>query len=179
TRVLGDAGVEQHLQQQVAQFLLDGLGVAGLDGVEQFAGLLEQVGPQRVVGLGAFPAAEVPQPVHHLHGSGQARGHHGGVGRLLVHRADASVGTERSTTPWALPSSASSRSATNCSTATSRTRSAPTLSVTRGSGTCTRPLAAREVALGEIRLSRSCLESGRFSGASLSVVPVTTISATW
>lgn len=41
------------------------------------------------------------------------------------------------TVPFGLPSNCNNRSATNCSSAVSRSRAAPTLSVTRGSGTCT------------------------------------------
>ncbi len=38
--------MEEHLQQQVTEFFLQLDLVAGLDGVEQFVDLLEQVAPQ-------------------------------------------------------------------------------------------------------------------------------------
>lgn len=72
--------MEQHLQQQIAEFLLDGLGVLVLNGVEQLVGLLEQVRAQRIVGLGGFPAAEMPQPIHHLDGLGEPGREGGGIG---------------------------------------------------------------------------------------------------
>ena len=63
-RVLGDAGVEQDLQQYVAEFVAHFLGVAAADRVEEFVGFLQQVAMQRVVGLFAFPRSRRPQPVH-------------------------------------------------------------------------------------------------------------------
>ncbi len=70
----GDAGVEVHLQQQVAELLaqvgvLDcsprGPVVEGLDRLERLVGLLEQVLREGAVGLLPVPGASGAQPVHH------------------------------------------------------------------------------------------------------------------
>lgn len=67
-RLLGDAGVEEHLQQDVAEFFTQRLGVATADGVQQLVGLLEQEPAQRVVGLLALPRPGGTQFVHHRDG---------------------------------------------------------------------------------------------------------------
>ena len=71
-RILGDAGVKQHLQQHVAEFVAQLVGVAAADGVEQLVGLLEQVAAQRVVGLLALPRPGGAQLVHHRDGIDEA-----------------------------------------------------------------------------------------------------------
>lgn len=55
----GELGVEDDLQQQVAEFLAQGGMVAGLDGVQDFVGFLDQIVAQRPVGLFAVPRATV------------------------------------------------------------------------------------------------------------------------
>ena len=55
----GHLAVQQHLQQQIAQFLAHLGDVAILDGIQKLAGLLDQVPLDAVVGLGAIPRAAV------------------------------------------------------------------------------------------------------------------------
>jgi hypothetical protein len=62
--LLGDPGVEDHLEQQVAQLLAQVRAVLGVDRLERLVGLLEQVLRQRPVGLLAVPGARGTQPVH-------------------------------------------------------------------------------------------------------------------
>ena len=71
----GQLGVEDHLEQQVAELLLEVRGrLAGpghrpsrqtLDGLDHLAGLLDQVGHQTAVGLLGVPRALLPQRRHH------------------------------------------------------------------------------------------------------------------
>ncbi len=75
----GDAGVEHDLQQHVAEFLAEGLLVAGLQGLEGLIGLLEQVRRERFMGLAGIPRAFRAQPVHGHHQVHQVRA--GQVGR--------------------------------------------------------------------------------------------------
>jgi hypothetical protein len=63
-RLLGDDGVEPDLQEQVAELLAQVVRVAGLDGLERLPGLLDEVAPQRLVGLLALPRALGPQAAH-------------------------------------------------------------------------------------------------------------------
>ncbi len=63
---LTQLGVENHMQQQVAQLLLDSLHVAVGNGVGQFVGLLDGVAAQRLEGLFAVPRTFAAQGVHHL-----------------------------------------------------------------------------------------------------------------
>ena len=65
--VLGgrDLGVEDHLQQQVAELLPEMIMVAGLDRLDRLGGLLDQVLHQRAMGLLGVPRALPAQPGHH------------------------------------------------------------------------------------------------------------------
>ena len=70
--VLRDAGVKQHLQQHVTEFGAEFVDVAAADRVEQLVGLLQQVPPQRVVGLLALPRPRGAQRVHRRDGVDEA-----------------------------------------------------------------------------------------------------------
>ena len=61
----GDLGVEDHLEQQIAELLPKMIMVAGLDRLDRLAGLLDQVLHQREVGLLGVPRALPAQPGHH------------------------------------------------------------------------------------------------------------------
>ncbi len=67
-RVLGDARVEEHLQQHVAELVAQRVGIAAVDRVEKLVGLLQQKPAQRVVRLLAFPRPGGAQLVHHRDG---------------------------------------------------------------------------------------------------------------
>ena len=66
--LLGDPRLEDHLQQQVAEFLADLALVALLDRADDLVGLLDDVGLERLGGLLAVPRAAVgrAQPRHQL-----------------------------------------------------------------------------------------------------------------
>jgi hypothetical protein len=57
--VLGERGVQERLEQEVAQLLPQLLGVVAADGVQDLVGLLEQVRAERPVRLGLVPRAAV------------------------------------------------------------------------------------------------------------------------
>ena len=72
-------GVEDDLQQHVAQFLAEFVAVAVLDRLDEFVGLLDAVLRQALVGLLGGPRALDADPVHDLHeveetGAGQVVG---------------------------------------------------------------------------------------------------------
>ena len=74
----GDAGVQHHLQQQVAQFLLQVVVVAVADRIGQLVGLLQHVGDQGGMGLLEVPGAAafgIAEASHHRHQLGQGRFH--------------------------------------------------------------------------------------------------------
>jgi len=56
-RILGDARLEDHLEEQVAELLAELAGVALLDGGDDLVGLLDDVGLERLGGLLAVPGA--------------------------------------------------------------------------------------------------------------------------
>jgi hypothetical protein len=60
--LLGDAGLENDLQQEIPELLAVRLGVSVLDGLEDLVGLLEDVGAQRREGLLPVPGASVRAP---------------------------------------------------------------------------------------------------------------------
>ena len=62
-----DARVEHHLQQHVAEFLAEGLLIAGLKRLERLVGLLEQVRGERRMGLAGIPGTLNTQSVHGRH----------------------------------------------------------------------------------------------------------------
>ena len=62
----GDLGVEDHLEQQVTEFLAKQFAIARLDGLDGLRRLLDQVLHQRAMGLLSVPRAALPQPGHHL-----------------------------------------------------------------------------------------------------------------
>ena len=64
----GDRAVHQHLEQQVAEFLAQCSGLAAVDRLEHFVGLLEQVGAQAAMRLLAVPGAPTrsAQPLDHF-----------------------------------------------------------------------------------------------------------------
>ena len=66
-----DFGVEDDVQQQVAQFLGDVVHVVRQDGVGQFIGFFDGIGPQAVHRLFAVPRAFFAQIVHHVQQSGE------------------------------------------------------------------------------------------------------------
>ena len=57
--LFGDFGVEDDLEEEVAEFFAEFGGGAVGDGVEDFVGFLEQVGAEAGVGLGEVPGAAV------------------------------------------------------------------------------------------------------------------------
>ena len=65
-RLLGDPGVEDDLEQHVAELLGEVGRVAGADGVDDLVGLLDEVGGEGLVGLLGVPGAAAgrAQPVH-------------------------------------------------------------------------------------------------------------------
>lgn len=63
--------IEHHVQQQVAQLLLDALHIVVGDGIGQFVSLLDGVAAQRVECLLAVPGALAAQGVHHLQKTGR------------------------------------------------------------------------------------------------------------
>ena len=67
----GEGGVEEHLEEQVAELLLevtDGLGrsVEAVDRFEHLVGLLEQMAGERAMGLLPIPRALTAQGAHEL-----------------------------------------------------------------------------------------------------------------
>ena len=66
-RLGGDPGVEEHLQQHVAELLADGGDVVRLHRLDQLVALLDEVAQQRGVGLLGVPGAAAgrAQPIHH------------------------------------------------------------------------------------------------------------------
>ncbi len=67
--LLADAGMEDHLQQQVAQLLDQRIAVTGVDGLDGLVGLLDEVLDQALVGLLGIPRAPTrgTQAIHHGH----------------------------------------------------------------------------------------------------------------
>ncbi len=70
----GDPRVEEHLQQDVTQFLADGRRIPALHGLDQLVALLDQVPQQRLMSLFRIPRATAgrAQPIHHGHRIEQA-----------------------------------------------------------------------------------------------------------
>ncbi len=93
--LLGDAGVEDDLEEDVAQLFAQLRAVAGLDRLDQFVRLLDAVLRQALVGLPGGPRALGADAVHDLHevqqaGAGQVVG--GGEQLELRHGAPAGAG---------------------------------------------------------------------------------------
>ena len=63
---LAQLRIENHMQQQVAQLLLDSLHIVRRDGIGQFVGLLDRVAAQRVESLLPVPRTFAAERVHHL-----------------------------------------------------------------------------------------------------------------
>ena len=63
--------IEHHVQEQVAQLLLDACHIMIGDGIGQLVGLLDSVAPQRIEGLLTVPGALAAQGVHHLQKTGR------------------------------------------------------------------------------------------------------------
>src|SRR5690606_33239577 len=59
-----DLGMEDDLHQQVAELLAQVLRVAGVDRLQRFVGLLDEVAAQRRMGLLTGPGTLGPQPGH-------------------------------------------------------------------------------------------------------------------
>jgi len=68
-----DPGVEGDLEQDIAEFLAERVGVAALQGVHRLVALLQQVRGQRGVRLLRVPGALGAQPVHDGHQLKQPR----------------------------------------------------------------------------------------------------------
>ena len=81
----GQGGVEDDLEQQVAELLLEVVvavaSVQLVDGLEDLVGLLEQVAGEAAVGLRLVPRAAGPQGAHQLGEAGQLGRHRLGQGR--------------------------------------------------------------------------------------------------
>ena len=58
-RLLRQLHVEEHLQEQVAQFVAELIGVVLIQGGEGLVGFLDEVGLERGVGLHAVPGAAI------------------------------------------------------------------------------------------------------------------------
>ena len=88
--LLGDLGVEHHLQQEVTEFLFQVAIVAVADGIGHFMGLFDHVGHQGGVGLLQVPGTSrlgIPQAGHHLNElaeSFQVGGGSGALGTVIV-----------------------------------------------------------------------------------------------
>jgi len=74
----GQLGVEEDMQQDVSQFLFEGMVIALVDGFEKLIDLLQNHGPKGAVGLFPVPRAAP--------GSAQA-GHDAGEGLGFAHRS--------------------------------------------------------------------------------------------
>lgn len=59
--------MEEHLQQHISEFVTQLFEVAAADRIEQLVGFLQEVAPQRVVGLFALPRPGGAQLVHDRH----------------------------------------------------------------------------------------------------------------
>ncbi len=59
---LGDLGMEGDLEQEIAQFLREVAGIAGVDGIERFVRLLDDGVAERGVGLLAIPGTPFGRP---------------------------------------------------------------------------------------------------------------------
>src|SRR5690625_4838684 len=109
----GDSGVEQDLEQEVAEFLAQVVIVAGLDRLESLVGLLEQVGGQAAVGLLGVPwtPAWRPQSVHDCDEFQQAVAGGGmvGVPDAFGHSASLTGGLDQ----WSCSAGASAPSASS------------------------------------------------------------------
>ena len=81
--LLAQLRVEDHVQQQVAELLLDSLHVVIRDGIGQFVGLLDRIAAQRVEGLLPIPGAFAAQGVHHLQQAGRS------LQTFIFHRCNA------------------------------------------------------------------------------------------
>ena len=57
TRFFGELYLDEHLEQQVAQFLTQLLRVSAIESFERLVRLLEEIGSQRLVGLHPIPGA--------------------------------------------------------------------------------------------------------------------------
>ncbi len=64
----GDLGVEDDLEQQIAQLAAQVVHIVGVEGRQHLVGLFEEAGAQGFVGLLAVPGAAVgrPQAGHHV-----------------------------------------------------------------------------------------------------------------
>ena len=62
----GQRGVEHHLEQHVAQLVLDAVGVSRRNRLDRFVGLLDHVAGQRLVRLLGIPRAALAQLADHV-----------------------------------------------------------------------------------------------------------------
>jgi hypothetical protein len=60
--LIGQLGMEDHLQQDIAQFLAHVLHIIAVNGVQQLAGLVDERLTQGLVGLLAVPGASIRSP---------------------------------------------------------------------------------------------------------------------
>ncbi len=67
--LLRDDELKGQVQQQVAQLVADGAGLAFAQRVVELEHLLDQVGPQRLAGLRPVPGAAGPEVAHHRQGA--------------------------------------------------------------------------------------------------------------
>ena len=66
-------GIEDNVQEHIAQFLAYLLGVMFDEGIAQFKGLFYGIGSQTLVGLLAVPWALLAQSVHHIQQTAKRR----------------------------------------------------------------------------------------------------------
>jgi hypothetical protein len=79
--LLGDHELPREVQQEVAEFLADHVGIILAQRVVEFEDLLDEVGAQRLAGLHPVPRAPDPQVLHEGDHSAEGRGvgHRGSV----------------------------------------------------------------------------------------------------
>ena len=97
-RLARHLGIEEHLQQEIAQFLAKVGPIPPLDGVEDLIALLEGIFPYGVEALLAIPGAAIgtAQPGHDAHCFGEKRSRISGRGSLRTHVNNVNDGLEDS-----------------------------------------------------------------------------------
>ena len=81
--LLGDDELPREVQEEVAEFLSNGLGIVLAQGMIELQHLLDQVGTQRLASLGPVPGASHAEILH--------QGDHAAEGRRVLHECSVSV----------------------------------------------------------------------------------------
>jgi hypothetical protein len=61
--------LERHVQQHIGKLIPDRVGRATAQGVIQLEGLFDEIGAQRLAGLGPVPGASGPEVADQVHGA--------------------------------------------------------------------------------------------------------------